>query len=218
MIYLVTGASASGKSEYAESVAVKLYNECRNEIEIDCISQKDRDIGHGGLYYIATMKPFGEEAKKRILRHQRLRAGKGFDTIECYTHPEKLSADNGDVFLIECMSNLLANEIYDETGSLRNIAGDEEYTDRLRTSVAAPVLSLARNAAAVVIVTNDVFADGRHFDGDEAGTEQYCRMLGELNVMLAEEADVVVEVVCGMTNIIKGTLDCVESAKRGNEE
>lgn len=218
MIYLVTGASASGKSEYAEGVAVKLYNECRNEMEIDYISQKDQDIEHGGLYYIATMKPFGEEAKKRILRHQRLRAGKGFDTIECCTHLEKLSAGSRDVFLIECMSNLIANEIYDETGSLRNIGRAEQCTDKLRTYVVNPVLSLARNAAAVVIVTNDVFADGKHFDGDEAGTEQYCRMLGELNVMLAEEADAVVEVVCGMPNIIKGSLGCMESVKRGNEE
>lgn len=218
MIYLVTGASASGKSEYAESVAVKLYNECRNGAEIDYASQKSQVPEHGGLYYIATMKPFGEEAEKRILRHQRLRAGKGFDTIECCTHLEKLSACSRDVFLIECMSNLIANEIYDETGRLRNIGRAEQCTDKLQTYVADPVSALAQNAVAVVIVTNDVFADGRHFDGYEAGTEQYCRMLGELNVMLAEKADAVVEVVCGMPNIIKGTLDCMESVKCGNEE
>lgn len=213
MIYLVTGTSASGKSEYAESVAVRLYNSFG---------------GIGRLYYVAAMKPFGAEADKRILRHQMLRAGKGFDTIECYTHLERLSAHDRDVFLIECMSNLLANEIYDECGSLRSIDRgeahvEEQYrrewcTDRLRTSIAEPVLSLAGSAAAVVIVTNDVFTDGRHFGGDEAETELYCRMLGELNIMLAKEADAVVEVVCGMPNVIKNDLSCMQIVKCGNGE
>jgi len=216
MIYLITGTSASGKSEYAENIAVSLYDRC------------GRYSGGGGLYYIAAMKPFGDEAARRILRHRKLRDGKGFETIECYTHLEKLSAGGKDVFLIECVSNLLANEIYDETGSLGNIRENlqsnteepdgERYADRLRSAIIGPVLSLARRAAAVVIVTNDVSVDGRHFEGDEAETEQYCRMLGKLNIMLAEEADVVAEVVCGIPYIIKGSAGCEKIVGYGNGE
>ena len=62
---LVTGGSASGKSEYAENLAAEL----------------SRGVS---LYYIATMEPYGEEAGKRIRRHRRLREAKGFQTIECY--------------------------------------------------------------------------------------------------------------------------------------
>ncbi len=190
MLYLITGAGACGKSEYAENTALKLRKE------------------GGGLYYIAAMMPFGEEAGRRILRHRRMREGKGFETVECYTHLERLSAGERDVLLVECMSNLLANEIYDESGGLRDICAcgiynAEQYRDRLRSSIISPVLSLAGRASAVIIVTNDVFADGRHFKGCEEETEVYCRMLGELNIMLAEKADVVVEVLCGTACIVK---------------
>ena len=41
MMVVVTGASGSGKSEYAEGVAVKL-------------------AGKGDLYYLATMRVYGE--------------------------------------------------------------------------------------------------------------------------------------------------------------
>ena len=65
MILLVTGGSASGKSEYAENRALQLAK----------TEQKK-------LIYLAAMKPFGEEAAKRIERHRQLRAGKGFETVE----------------------------------------------------------------------------------------------------------------------------------------
>ena len=63
MIYLVTGGSGSGKSAYAESLLSGFEN----------IRSR---------YYIATMQVYGEEGKKRVERHRRLRAGKGFITSE----------------------------------------------------------------------------------------------------------------------------------------
>lgn len=47
MMVVVTGASGSGKSEYAEGVAVKL-------------------AGKGDLYYLATMRVYGEEGVRRV--------------------------------------------------------------------------------------------------------------------------------------------------------
>ena len=76
MILLVTGGSASGKSEYAENRALQLAK----------TEQKK-------LIYLAAMKPFGEEAAKRIERHRQLRAGKGFETVERYTDIEGLCRD-----------------------------------------------------------------------------------------------------------------------------
>ena len=67
MLILITGGSGSGKSEYAENTAKELA-------EKEGLS----------LYYIATMKPFGEEGRRRVERHHRLREGKGFETVECY--------------------------------------------------------------------------------------------------------------------------------------
>ena len=52
MILLVTGGSASGKSEYAENRALQMAKE-----------------GQRPLIYLAAMMPFGKDAEKRIERH-----------------------------------------------------------------------------------------------------------------------------------------------------
>lgn len=100
MLHIVYGGSASGKSSYAESIAMSLQ-------------------GDGRLLYIATMYPYkwntteiDPEMMQRIERHRAMRADKGFDTVECYRHVEHIVAKRQDVLLLECMSNLLANEMY----------------------------------------------------------------------------------------------------------
>ena len=75
MIHLVTGGSGSGKSEYAENWLMEQSG-----------GQKDLLP----LIYVATMMPYTEETKKKIERHHRLRAGKGFRTIEKYTDMYKV--------------------------------------------------------------------------------------------------------------------------------
>ena len=95
MFVLITGGSGSGKSEYAENRAVML-------------SKKEGLL----LYYIATMKPFGEEGKRRVERHRRLRSGKGFFTIEHYVNLKQLILPGEGVVLLECLSNLTANEMF----------------------------------------------------------------------------------------------------------
>ena len=64
MFTLVTGGAASGKSEYAESLALRLP---------------------GRRIYLATMRPADPESLARINRHRLLRQGRGFDTLERYT-------------------------------------------------------------------------------------------------------------------------------------
>ena len=54
MITLVIGGSGSGKSAYAEQMAVKA-------------------AGKGSLYYVATMQVYDEEGKKKVERHQKMR-------------------------------------------------------------------------------------------------------------------------------------------------
>ena len=79
MIHLVTGGSGSGKSEYAEN-----WLTGRNK--------KD-----GTYIYIATMQPYTEETMKKIERHHRLRAGKGFRTLEKYTDLSGFPKDCGQL-------------------------------------------------------------------------------------------------------------------------
>lgn len=97
MIRIVTGGSGSGKSAFAEDLLVSLSK--------------------GEKIYIATMYPFDEESHQRIARHRKMREKKNFRTLECYTGLENLEVPKGSHILLECMSNLTANEIYQKSGA-----------------------------------------------------------------------------------------------------
>lgn len=188
MLYLITGGSGSGKSEYAETLAVQAHREHADD---------------GALYYIATMYPYDGECLARIARHQEMRRNKGFTTKECYCGLDHLKPGKEDVLLLECMSNLLANEMYLEQGRIK--ARGEASLRQLEEAVLTPLLELERRARLVVVVTNEVFSDGAAYDQE---TEAYVKLLGRGNRKLAACADSVVEVVCAIPVARKGGLPC----------
>lgn len=189
MLHIVYGGSASGKSSYAESFAMSLQ-------------------GEGRLLYIATMYPYkwntteiDPETMQRIERHRAMRADKGFDTVECYRHVEHIVAKRQDVLLLECMSNLLANEMYLEPDS--NAGSDmAETMSPVSNKIVQALVNLSTRVQDVVIVTNDVFSDGGSLTYDES-TREYVKNLAEINCALAREAATVTEVVCGIPVIVK---------------
>ena len=62
MITLIIGTNNSGKSELAEKLAVQR--------------------GTGRKYYLATMQLCDDASRARAEKHRRMRAGKGFLTID----------------------------------------------------------------------------------------------------------------------------------------
>ena len=190
MLHLVIGGSASGKSEYAESQAV--------EYAQPQVARPDSKPTAAGsrLYYVAAMKPCGEEAQKRIARHRQLRQGKGFETLERYTDLAGLCTEKpelaGQTVLVECLSNLTANEIFEPEG-----AGPENAEE----AIVDGVRKLAALTENLIVVSLDVFGEGR-VDGEaaDAGISEdmidvYIRVLGRVNARLAQMADTVTEVV-----------------------
>ena len=165
MLILVTGGSGSGKSAFAEDRVLSL--------------------GESKRIYIATMHPFDQESFKRIERHRKMRAGKGFDTIECYTGLKDVPISGDSVVLLECMSNLTANEMFEENGAHQNTVEE----------ILAGVQKLKERARHVVIVTNEIFSDAAFFEGD---MDTYLKDLGKINQETAQMADEVVEVVYGI--------------------
>lgn len=165
MLTIVTGGSGSGKSAFAED--------------------KVLTFGEAQRVYIATMHPFDEESHKRIERHRKMRAGKGFETVECYTGLKDVKLPSGCVVLLECMSNLVANEMFEEQGAHEQTVKD----------IISGIDELVRQAAHVVIVTNEIFSDAVEFDKEMAS---YLEYLGKINQAVALRADEVVEVVYGI--------------------
>lgn len=179
MFLLVTGGSGSGKSEYAERRVLELNDKNR--------------------YYIATMMCFDQESVKRVARHRQMRAGKGFETVERFLNLKDLvlpgessagEAQEKTTVLLECMSNLAANEMFDPAGSHKDAA------EEIKTGIDR-LLGKCDN---LVVVTNEIFSDGITYD---PGTMEYLKVLGAVNCYMARQADEVVEVVYGLSRILK---------------
>ena len=169
---LITGGSGSGKSEYAEKIALSFREK----------------FYFKNMIYIATMFPEGGEALEKIERHREMRKGKGFFTKECYKTEDIVKISYSDiseesVVLLECMSNLLANEIF-------LFKNKNAYDDIIK---AMKVVS--EKSGGFIIVTNDVFSDGIEYDKE---TLKYIKCLAEINRILVDLAEDVVEVVCGI--------------------
>ena len=194
MMELVTGGSGSGKSAYAESVICGKHRLLCETTE------------NAPLYYIADMVPYGRETEKKIEAHRKMRAGKGFATLEWYVDlPGRISAPDspelkGSCVLLECVSNLTANEMYEPAGA-QNTGGDTPG------SVIKGVRMLKERCAHLVVVTNDVF---RESVTDSEEMTAYKGNLGMINRALAEMADQVTEVVFGVPVCIKSGSDMAD--------
>lgn len=175
MVTLILGGSGSGKSAYAEDYLLRMAADKKK-------------------YYIATMQIWDAEMQAKVDRHHRLRQGKGFTTMEQPTALEQAvtQMEPGGAALLECMSNLTANEMF----------SGEQPTDR--QTVIAEILRgvdvLRKQMDPLVIVTNNVFEDGIVYD---SATMEYIEALGRINERLAAEADEVVEVTAGIPQRLK---------------
>ncbi len=172
MMILLTGGAANGKSTFGESLCLQ---------------------ANGPRYYLAAMQPYGPEGEARIARHRKLREGKGFTTIERYTDYASLVLPARGTALLECVANLTANEMFDETG---------EMTDPVET-VLAGVDALRAQCDRLIVITNDVGSDGCGYPPE---TEAYVKALGRINAALAARADTVCELVAGIPILLKGAL------------
>lgn len=93
-IQLVIGPNNSGKSLYAESLAVEISE------------------NRFPLIYLATMVPQTEDNYRRIEKHRLQRREKGFHTVEADWDIDQLDLPENAVILLEDCSNLLANGIF----------------------------------------------------------------------------------------------------------
>lgn len=174
MLITVTGGSGSGKSALGEAIALRLQP--------------------GKKYYIATMETSGEEAARRIRRHRQMRAGKHFVTVECPVNLAAAAIPPRSTVLLECLSNLAANELFSPQG-----CGPEQA----ETRIIAGLEHLTATCAHLVVITNEIFSDGLPY---EDATLQYIKLMGRLNQYLGEHSRIYLESVYSLPLVCKGEL------------
>ena len=166
MICMILGTPDSGKSKKAEDLTLKLS-------------------GNDKKYYIATMIPFGKEGEERIKKHRNMRAGKDFETIECPVRVneviEKIDDGKNATCLLECMSNLVGNELHDPEMDQGNCS-DEKISEYIVDSV----MELAGTVKNLLIVSNSFPLEGEGYDDD---TRRYVKVIDIVNNMLKQRVD-----------------------------
>lgn len=173
MKVMLTGGSACGKSTFGETLAMELGSP---------------------RVYIATMRPYGEEGLAKIARHRKMREPKGFSTIERQTDLGEVGVDPSSTVLLECVCNLMSNEMFDEDGTMHDVW----------EKVVSDILDLAGRCENIIVITNDVGSE--YLDAYDDGTAEYARAIGRANIELAKHMDCVCELVCGIPIVISGAL------------
>lgn len=185
MRVLVTGGSASGKSAFAEKIACSFA---------------------GPHIYFATMRPFGEDGRRRVARHRELRRDRDFLTVECYERYEELCLCDALGFdascatlLVECVGNIVANVQFGDELSFDGLTCGA-FENVLAEKVVRGIKTLANQCQDIVVVTNEVGCDGIEYPTE---TQTYVRALGTANCMLAAEFDAVYEVAAACPIALK---------------
>lgn len=168
----IAGGVRSGKSAYAEQLAVKMGVE------------KD-------YYYVATGVAFDEEMKKRIVRHQQDRKAQDIQwtTIEAQVEiPHQLTQlTKKDVVLFECVTTWLSNVLYRSEG---NSARSKTIHNCIET-LQKQLLAWKVQGATIIIVSNEVLDE---LPSNYEEVNLYRKWLGELHQWIVQQCDEAYEV------------------------
>lgn len=170
----VIGGARSGKSKYAEELAMKSHAG---------ISQNNKN-----LHYLATAQTFDNEMRERIAEHQKRRNTDWQTTEAPINLPEKIKAVShpNAVILVDCLSvwvtNLLINKV------------------DLETSFKLLFEEIKFSPSCIICVASET---GLGIVPDNALSRQFRDANGKVNQMLAVLADEVYFMVAGIPQKIK---------------
>lgn len=177
MIILVTGGARSGKSKFAEKLALQL--------------------GNNKAAYIATAQIFDEEMAYRIKIHKERRK-KNWLTFESPFDAEKsisFAAKTFDAILFDCVTIYLSNFLCAEN------LDDEEMIYKNFTELIDELIDAAKNTKAAVIFVSNEVGDG--IVPENKLSRIFRDLSGLANQKIAAESEKVYLVVAGYAIDIK---------------
>lgn len=182
-LIFITGGVRSGKSSFAEKMAVELAKE-----------------NGGQLNYLATGVASDPEMRERIAKHQRDReAGKfGWRTIEQSLNIGEIADlfNHEDIILIDCVTTLLNNELFSS-----NHKWDESLLVRVMETILIGLNEIRKRARVLIVVSNEVFYESM---ADNDLVFSYGRILGKIHQQLVNKADHAFLVEAGIPINMKG--------------
>jgi len=172
-LILIIGGAGSGKSGFAEKVAVGLG---------------------GKITYIATAAALDAEMAERIRLHQASRP-KDWITVEEQKNVVEvmLSGCKGDVFLLDCLTLWLTNILLDE--QLPEPGATKAEKELFIMEQAAGIADVVESGVHLVVVSNEV---GAGIVPASSLGRSFRDLAGKVNQVFAGKADRVYLVVAGL--------------------
>lgn len=173
-IILITGGQRSGKSAYAERLALKL---------------SDRPV------YVATAHVWDEEFRQRVERHK-ARRGSQWTNIE---EEQFLSRHDltGRVAVVDCLTLWYTNFFFNREKN----DGEQPTVDEALDGLKAEFDRFTSQNATFIFVTNEIGSGG--VSGSDV-QRRFTDLEGWMNQYVAARADDVVLMVCGIPVNVKG--------------
>ncbi|HHV73224.1 bifunctional adenosylcobinamide kinase/adenosylcobinamide-phosphate guanylyltransferase [Thermoanaerobacterium sp. PSU-2] len=181
-LIMVTGGARSGKSQFAESLAVKYAG--------------------NSVLYIATSIPFDDEMKERVRRH-RERRPKEWETVEAYKGIfDIIRSTDKKAVLLDCLTVMVSNLLLEidmtwEEKDLEDVVRAEEKISR---EVDGFIKASKEKDKDVIVVTNEV---GMGLVPEYKLGRIFRDISGRMNKKIAENADYVYFMVSGIPLEIK---------------
>ena len=175
-LILVTGGSRSGKSDHALHMAEALP---------------------GPRAFVATCPVVDAEMQERIRKHQQARSSTEWHTIEESLHIANALQDNTKfrVFLVDCLT-LWINNLMFQASQDGAVFTEEHMALRCDEVLRA----CATIKGTVFLVTNEV---GSGIVPENEVSRRYRDAVGRCNHIMAEAADRVMLVCCGLPLVLK---------------
>lgn len=178
MLIFISGGVRSGKSSFAERLAIQYAERFRAE-----------------LHYIAAGQASDQEMKERIAKHQedRHRSGKRWKTWERPIDLAGISKNfmKSDCVLLDCVTTLLNNEVFH----------GGKVTMQAPASILAGIAQILAQCRVLIVVSNEVLNEPVP---EESFIKQYMKMLGMIHQELARMSDQAYLVENGLPLQMKG--------------
>jgi adenosylcobinamide kinase/adenosylcobinamide-phosphate guanylyltransferase len=182
-LIMVTGGASSGKSEFAEKMAL--------------------EYGGGSVLYIATSIPIDDEMKERIRRHRERRSEK-WGIVEAFKGLKNvIISSKKKVILLDCLTVMITNFIMEKDLTGDNLLVDEinDLEGKISDEVDGIIEGALKHAGDTIIVTNEI---GMGLVPEYKLGRIFRDIAGRMNMKIAEAAEVVYLTVSGIPIKIKG--------------
>jgi len=184
-ISFITGGVRSGKSSFAERMAMELA----------------QSFNDSQLQYVAAMQPSDVEMKQRIRRHKEVRVQSGYNwkTREKPILIGELARTfkSNDIVLLDCLTTWLNNELF----IVEDKWQDEQFQADLFEQMCQGIHAISLKVKALIIVSNEVFYES--IQQNEL-VLIYSKLLGKLHQYIVTTAKQAFLVEAGIPILMKG--------------